>query len=564
MARKKGKGSLQREPNGKYTLRCTINGKRVSKDTGTTDLAEAERFLENFMRPYVKDDAARTYENVLAAVESERQRAERLEDEKQQLKLIDAWPEYVRSPYRRDLATNTIEGKRVCWNTFVKWVIGDEKTGTKGVFPEVVEVRQVRPDIAEAYLDMMRIEHAASTYNNRLCTLREIFRVLTPKARCKVNPFDGIPLRADDSHSRRELTIEELSRLVTFATKAGESWKTLFAIGMYTGLRLGDCCTLKWSEVDIPRCIIQREPQKTKRYSKGKPVTIPIHTVLSEILRQTPMEGRTGYVLPEIARMYIAKNGRPEVSRQIKKIFTAAGIVTSVEVEGRKWKAPEATFHSLRHTFVSLSANAGVPLHIVQSIVGHESTAMTRHYYHENIEALTRAVSAIPNIGETGVSAGSVAYIPPAPPVAPQPVAAIPPPAPVAIPPPAPAAIPVQAVSIPAPEPAPAAPEPVPEPAEDFPQAPLTIAAEPIPVTNNPEAAEQFGGRGQRRGKKSEFLGEAVRLWGRRKATGVFEATMELVQNGGYRFLQELWDRGVVMSVSEALDAMVVYLSAKK
>ena len=53
---------------------------------------------------------------------------------------------------------------------------------------------------------------------------------------------------------------------------------------------------------------------------------------------------------------------------------------------------------SRRHTFVSFAANAGVPLHIVQSIVGHESTAMTRHYYHENITALKSAVAAIPTL----------------------------------------------------------------------------------------------------------------------------------------------------------------------
>ena len=29
------------------------------------------------------------------------------------------------------------------------------------------------------------------------------------------------------------------------------------------------------------------------------------------------------------------------------------------------------------------------------SIVGHESTAMTRHYYHENLDALKSAVAAI-------------------------------------------------------------------------------------------------------------------------------------------------------------------------
>ena len=57
-----------------------------------------------------------------------------------------------------------------------------------------------------------------------------------------------------------------------------------------------------------------------------------------------------------------------------------------------------------------MSANAGVPLHIVQSIVGRESNAMTRHYYHENVAALQQAVESIPSISETGeVSAGEVA-----------------------------------------------------------------------------------------------------------------------------------------------------------
>lgn len=91
-------------------------------------------------------------------------------------------------------------------------------------------------------------------------------------------------------------------------------------------------------------------------------------------------------------------NARSSVGDRLKAIFRKANITTSVRIEGRKHMTPEATFHSLRHTFVSFAANAGVPLHIVQSIVGHESTAMTRHYYHENLDALKSAVAAIPTL----------------------------------------------------------------------------------------------------------------------------------------------------------------------
>ena len=238
-----------------------------------------------------------------------------------------------------------------------------------------------------------------------------MYRVLMPKARAKANPWEGFQMRADDSHTRRELTVEELARLIDVASRQGFEWRVLFAIAMYTGMRLGDCCRLTWSEVDIVRSVIQKIPAKTKKYRKGRPITVPIHRVLSDLLVQTPREKRTGYVLPVIgkwAEMGAAGMGR--IHHRLGKIFHNAGIVTSVAVEGRKWKAPEAGFHSLRHTFVSMSANAGVPLHIVQSIVGHESNAMTRHYYHENVAALQQAVEAIPSISETGeVSAGEVA-----------------------------------------------------------------------------------------------------------------------------------------------------------
>ena len=69
-------------------------------------------------------------------------------------------------------------------------------------------------------------------------------------------------------------------------------------------------------------------------------------------------------------------------------------------VEGRAWPTPYATFHSLRHSFVSFATNSGVPLPVVQSIVGHHSSAMTRHYYHANEEALRRAVDAVPDFEE--------------------------------------------------------------------------------------------------------------------------------------------------------------------
>ena len=425
MAREKGTGSLQLEKSGRWTMRVGIKGKRYSRSTRTTDREKAEKFLERFLSPL--------------GLGSRR------------LPLADVWLEYVKSPDRRDLAQSTLNAKRLVWMEFARWMEHHHL--------EIGNLAEVTHEAIAEYLACIRAEVCASTYNARICVLREIFHVLAAKAGLVDDPWEGVRLHADDCHSRRELTLDEIERLMKAATKAGGEWKRLFTIGLYTGLRLGDCCCLAWNSVNLERGVIQLIPTKTRKHAHGQPVTIPIHPQLhAELeaalardherraacaaaasqpdlthrddglvgdasaviaprqeasglphspdtnarLRETRKDtnkafSASAFVNPMLADYY--KNSKWRISHGLELIFKAAHIETSVKIEGRRTRTPEATFHSLRHTFVSLAANAGVPLPVVQSIVGHSSTAMTRHYYHENEEVLRQAVAAIPTIG---------------------------------------------------------------------------------------------------------------------------------------------------------------------
>ena len=388
MAREKGMGNLQQEKSGRWTMRVGIKGKRYSRSTRTTDKEKAERYLQRFLAPFGLGE--------------------------HRLPLADVWLEYVKSPRRNILSPVTLNGKRIVWMHFAKWM---EKHHL-----EVDNLADVTQEAIAEYLACLRAELSASTYNGRVCILREIFRVLAKQAGVQEDPWEGVRLMPDDSHSRRELTTEELRRLLEAAKKCGvqsaeggetqhsalstshcNEWYKLFLIGIYTGLRLGDCCRLDWSQINLAQGIIQLVPRKTRRHHQLM-VTIPIHQALGDALlsgieQSEQSINRTilsGPVLPMISELYCKAHWR--VSEGLSRIFRKANITTSIRIEGRKNRTPEATFHSLRHTFVSFAANAGVPLHIVQSIVGHESITMTRHYYHENLAALKSAVAAIPTL----------------------------------------------------------------------------------------------------------------------------------------------------------------------
>ena len=305
------------------------------------------------------------------------------------LALADVWRMYEKSPKRRDLAPATIVAKRGVWMHFASWIEANH--------PEVVQLKQLSLEIVGEYLRVLRIDHTASTYNNRVCVLREVCRVLADDAGVVDDPWEGVRLLADDSHTRREFTKDELGKILHEAKQTKGEWYLLFLLGIYTGQRLGDCCSLRWCDVNEERGIIQLIPRKTRKHMKGQPVTIPIHPDLSAAFKDLPREE---YVMPSMATWYLGGE-HWRISRGLEEIFKRAGIKTSVKIEGRKTATPDATFHSLRHTFVSFAVNGGVPLPVVQSIVGHSSNAMTRHYYHENEDVLRKAIAAIPSVTAT-------------------------------------------------------------------------------------------------------------------------------------------------------------------
>jgi hypothetical protein len=104
---------------------------------------------------------------------------------------------------------------------------------------------------------------------------------------------------------------------------------------------------------------------------------------------------RGEYVLPDMAAEYKAHNSVQ--NKAIQEHFISCGIRTQRPGAGQRAQC-EVGFHSLRHSFVSLCRAANAPLSVVESLVGHNSPAMTRHYTHTGEAAAIDAVSGLPVI----------------------------------------------------------------------------------------------------------------------------------------------------------------------
>jgi integrase len=376
-----------------FYVRWTVEGKVFSKalrdESGQpiTARREAQEARAKLMAPFAVGSEAEALESIVGKLEGRKAEMVKLADQQNPpLPITQAWAEFLASPSRPDTGPQTLVIYEYQFARFAGWI--------KEKHPERTALRDVRREIAEEYATTLN--HGAvtpNTYNKHLNVLTMVFRVLKDKAKLIDNPWESIQRKRLTPQGRRELTIDELKNVCQNAT--GEL-RTLFAVGVYTGLREGDCATLRWAEVDLHRGIIRRVPNKTARRNP-KPVIVPLHSVLRDMLSGIPAESRGEYVLPQTADSYF--NHRRTLVKAIQDHFTNCGIkVHKTGVAGRQQPVIEVGFHSLRHTFVSLCRESNAPLAVVESIVGHSNPAMTRHYTHVGELAAGRAVAALPSV----------------------------------------------------------------------------------------------------------------------------------------------------------------------
>ena len=113
------------------------------------------------------------------------------------------------------------------------------------------------------------------------------------------------------------------------------------------------------------------------------------------------------YVTPKCAARYNKTNaegknvGNNLIDIDALRPIRWIGLEPAVEVPGRKKKMTVYGFHSLRHSFASFCAEAGVPKATLLSILGTESEIADKYYTHVSDESQRKAIEVISNRSST-------------------------------------------------------------------------------------------------------------------------------------------------------------------
>lgn len=266
--------------------------------------------------------------------------------------------------------------------------------------PSAQEMADIGPALAEGFFKReAKRGIAPKTYNNHLSLLRSVFGQLKRKASLASNPFEDIPKRTLETIGRVPFSPEELAVIVKTARRPEHAFMLpVILTGICTAMRRGDCCQLKWADVDLINDYITVKTAKT-----GETATIPLFPLLRTELARLPRTGAE--VFPAHATMYQAN---PDgISHRVQKVFQAAGFFDSEEcgIDGHRGnlrvrrpgglrQASIRGFQSFRVTWVTLALIEGVNEELVRKVTGHQTVEVVRaHYFKPGREALRRVLA---------------------------------------------------------------------------------------------------------------------------------------------------------------------------
>lgn len=325
----------------------------------------------------------------------------------QSVKLADLAEEWTRIPRRRPPEARYAAQCRSTLNRFVDFV-RDRNT-------KADELGHITRQMARSFLDAEASRGVTSkTWNDTLKLLRATCKYLLPGG--SINPFTAIPTRETETIFRKPFNPDELKAILD-AARTDDFVRPVLVTAICTAMRRGDCCLLRWSDVDLTKRFITVKTAKT-----GATVAIPIFPLLYEELAHRT-RSTSDFVFPRAASMY--KENPSGITHRVRKVFEDAGFKDAggdettgvaqdmtapfrgeIHAERKQGlrRASVRDFHSFRVTWVTLALTAGVPLELVQKVTGHKTVdVVLKHYFQPGREEFRNALqSAMPKLLTNG------------------------------------------------------------------------------------------------------------------------------------------------------------------
>ena len=206
------------------------------------------------------------------------------------------------------------------------------------------------------------------------------------------NPTDNTTIPKKTTTEKQVLDDSQLNRFLE-AIQGEPYWHDFFYVEVMTGLRRGEICGIKWSDIDfnegtlcIKRSVSTKEGGgvsigETKTDAGVRTIIMP--PSVATLLWEKRSDAVNEWVFPH----YTNPSDPLHPSSAYKKLKTIL----------KRLELPLLRFHDLRHTFATQATDGGVDPKTLAGILGHTDASFTLDTYTHVTSDMQRGASAIVN-----------------------------------------------------------------------------------------------------------------------------------------------------------------------
>lgn len=171
------------------------------------------------------------------------------------------------------------------------------------------------------------------------------------------------------------LSIPDQQRLISYLLEDMDVYKFGVLLALYTGMRIGELCALKWEDINCEHIIVNKTMQRLSTNNGKSEITIgepksdsscriiPIFTMLRPYINL--FRKPSGYVLQYEDVKFV----EPRLMQvHFRRIIHHAGL-------------KDTNFHTLRHTFATRCIEADFDIKTLSEILGHSDVKTTLNLY---------------------------------------------------------------------------------------------------------------------------------------------------------------------------------------
>lgn len=256
-----------------------------------------------------------------------------------------------------------------------------------GSFP----LPSITPELLQEFMDNLYDDGLAdATVLHHMAIIRSVFNRAAATVVGDVVVFPGqtplehvdLPHIGNNNQRQRFLTKEEAKLIISTTIEKKEnatieirrqSWQDLhdaIVLSLNTGMRLGEIQRVEWHDVNFYGKSLTVRLINNGQKPGGN---IPINSAALEMLIRRKEESSDALIFPPAA----GGKKRENLSHQFKAVVDELQLNQLVTA-----KSQRIVFHSLRHTFASWLAIAGVDIYRIKTLMRHKTINMTMRYAH--------------------------------------------------------------------------------------------------------------------------------------------------------------------------------------